>query len=220
MEPIIALQATSTSSNGLDYVVLGAMAAIGFFVVLAFIMLARYRRVSQRVSEASDLGKDLYESLEGRLRKQDERILDVMTRLEVLQSRALETSRKAEIRFEPRPPMVSRPQTPPPEARSDIDVGFTPSLEPVPAPAPAERYVTPPPAHRPEQESGELRAMRLLGEGPKTSVEIKNRTGMSREHAARIMKSLYDKGWVLRDAEHKPFLYQLSETGKSHVAAA
>jgi len=42
---------------------------------------------------------------------------------------------------------------------------------------------------------------------------------MSREHAARIMKTLYDKGWVLRDAEHKPFLYQLSEAGRSHVSS-
>jgi hypothetical protein len=245
MELSAVLQNASTEGSNVDYVVLLAAAAAAFFVVLAFIMLARYRRVSQRVASATDLGKGLYESLEGRLAKQDERILDVMTRMEVIQSRALEKARKTERYFSPLPPMVPQSQTSRPQNRvrmDDIDIaaGLAAPEAPAPSARPATQQapaavgvpqaqttvtataatapVTTAPGAR-EQDSGEMRALKLLGEAPRTSVEIRDLTGLSREHAARIMKALFDRGLVTRDMLHKPYRYQLTDAGRSHVSA-
>jgi hypothetical protein len=60
------------------------------FVFLSFALLFRYRQISKQITASNDLGKDLWAALEGRLTKQDERILDVMGRVEVIQSRVLE----------------------------------------------------------------------------------------------------------------------------------
>jgi predicted ArsR family transcriptional regulator len=68
-----------------------------------------------------------------------------------------------------------------------------------------------------EPDSGEERALKLLNESPRTSVEIRDLTGLSREHAARIMKGLYDKGFVVRDDAHKPYHYQLTDEGRKQV---
>ena len=72
-----------------DLVTYALLTASAVFVVLSVVLLARYRQVSQRISASSDLGRDLWEALEARLKKQDERILDVMARMEVIQSRAV-----------------------------------------------------------------------------------------------------------------------------------
>jgi len=216
------------------YEALVAAAVAAFFVVLASVMLVRYRRLAQRLSSSSDLGKGLYESLEGRLKKQDERILDVMTRLDVIQVKMLEAGRRSEQYLWPVPPMVSQPRTPPVRSRpqgyddservvgqpASSDLG-TPLVQqgvgtPRPGPVGGVTYT---PAVKPSREpnSGEERALKLLNESPRTSVEIRDLTGLSREHAARIMKGLYDKGFVVRDDAHKPYHYQLTDEGRRQV---
>ncbi|MFN4336855.1 MAG: helix-turn-helix domain-containing protein [Candidatus Nitrosocaldus sp.] len=52
-------------------------------------------------------------------------------------------------------------------------------------------------------------------EGPKTSREIEERLGMSREHTARLMKRLYDMGYVIRDESKRPYRYMLASTTSS-----
>lgn len=49
----------------------------------------------------------------------------------------------------------------------------------------------------------------LLSDGPKTSREIERAIGRSREHTARLMKRLYDAGYVKRDESAKPYRYTL-----------
>ncbi len=52
-------------------------------------------------------------------------------------------------------------------------------------------------------------------EGPKTSREIEERLGMSREHTARLMKRLYDMGYVIRDESKRPYRYMLASKTSS-----
>lgn len=47
----------------------------------------------------------------------------------------------------------------------------------------------------------------LLSEGAKTAPEIKDRVGLSREHTARLMKKLYEEGYVERETGKIPFRY-------------
>lgn len=47
----------------------------------------------------------------------------------------------------------------------------------------------------------------LAAEGPKTAPEIKDRIKLSREHTARLMKKLYEEGYLERDSSKIPFKY-------------
>ena len=49
----------------------------------------------------------------------------------------------------------------------------------------------------------------LASEGPKTAPEIKEKSKLSREHAARLMKKLYDSGYVERSTTGIPFVYSV-----------
>lgn len=51
----------------------------------------------------------------------------------------------------------------------------------------------------------------LASEGPKTAPEIKDRIKLSREHTARLMKKLYEEGYLDRDTSKTPFKYSVKE---------
>lgn len=51
----------------------------------------------------------------------------------------------------------------------------------------------------------------LAAEGPKTAPEIKERVKLSREHTARLMKKLYEKGYLERETGTTPFKYSVKK---------
>jgi phage shock protein A len=51
----------------------------------------------------------------------------------------------------------------------------------------------------------------LLREGAKTAPEIKERVHLSREHTARLMKKIYEEGYVDREAGKIPFRYTIKK---------
>jgi len=51
----------------------------------------------------------------------------------------------------------------------------------------------------------------LAAEGPKTAPEIKDRIKLSREHTARLMKKLYEEGYLERDSSKIPFKYNVKK---------
>ncbi|GIU72382.1 MAG: hypothetical protein KatS3mg003_1861 [Candidatus Nitrosocaldaceae archaeon] len=70
-----------------------------------------------------------------------------------------------------------------------------------------------------EVEGIEKKVLSILLEGSKTSREIEVAIGRSREHTARLMKKLYEKGYVIRDTSNKPYKYSITEVGKSIIEA-
>jgi predicted transcriptional regulator len=58
----------------------------------------------------------------------------------------------------------------------------------------------------------ELSALELLAsEGPKTAPEIKEKVSLSREHTARLMKKLYEEGYLERETGKIPFRYSVKK---------
>ncbi|MGC9345176.1 MAG: MarR family transcriptional regulator [Candidatus Bathyarchaeales archaeon] len=58
----------------------------------------------------------------------------------------------------------------------------------------------------------ELSVLGMLAmEGPKTAPEIKDRIKLSREHTARLMKKLYEEGYLERDTSKIPFKYRVKK---------
>jgi len=51
----------------------------------------------------------------------------------------------------------------------------------------------------------------LSAEGAKTAPEIKERVQLSREHTARLMKKLYEKGYLERETGKIPFRYSVKK---------
>ncbi len=180
-----------------DLVTYALLTTSFFFVVLAFGLLIRYRQASQKINASTDLGRDLWQALDQRMRKQDERILDVMGRMEVIQSRAME-----------RPSLPVSVPLPMPATREKepVDAGVTR------APITRVRAAT-------SLDETETTVIRLLSERSRSSVEIKELVAKSREHTARLMKSLFDRGLVTRDDSKRPFVYQLTDAGRRYLSA-
>jgi Mn-dependent DtxR family transcriptional regulator len=66
---------------------------------------------------------------------------------------------------------------------------------------------------RPPLHESAIKALQLIRErGSVTSRDVSRSLGLSREHTARVMKSLHERGLVLR--EGKPFKYSLTPQGE------
>ncbi len=58
----------------------------------------------------------------------------------------------------------------------------------------------------------ELRVLEIIAEeGEKTAPEIKDRIRLTREHTARLMKKLYEGGYLERDSGKIPYAYRIKE---------
>jgi hypothetical protein len=61
----------------------------------------------------------------------------------------------------------------------------------------------------------ELFVLETIGkEGEKTAPEIREKVGLTREHTARLMKKLYKDGYLERDTHKMPYIYRLKEEMK------
>lgn len=178
-----------------DWVGMADVALGAFFVVLAAFLLVRYQQASRRLSESAELNHDLWRAMEDRLKKQDERILDLMGRVEVLQAHYVSGS--------PQRVVISRDMQPPQQVTY----------------VQAQRETRAVARVQPEADDTEKAIIKLLSEGSMSSVDVREAIKKSREHTARLMKDLFDKGLVTRDDSAKPFVYQLTDEGRRYLSS-
>jgi len=60
----------------------------------------------------------------------------------------------------------------------------------------------------------------LLVSGPKAAPEIGRLMAKSREHTARLMKSLFEQGFVERETDRQPYEYHLNDKVKGVLAGS
>ncbi|HUI24067.1 MAG TPA: winged helix-turn-helix domain-containing protein [Nitrososphaerales archaeon] len=190
-----------------DLVTAVLLASTAFFVALAFGLMIRYRQVSQKINSSTDLGRDLWEALEQRMKKQDERILDIMARLEVVQSRVL-ASTAVQVPTIPSSTTFSTPQAQPAQ-----EVTSAVTLQPPQVQQP-ESHTSQVPTREIHLDETQLKVVNLLAESPRNTRQLTDAIGLSREHTARLMKVLFEGGVVTRNDSTKPFVYQLTDQGK------
>jgi len=188
-----------------DVITYFAAGISGFFVVLSWVLLSKYRNLTAKVAESTELGRDIWNALDSRLKKQDERILDLMTKFEVYESRLAEaqvlTATKERTPFRTtKVELQPQPETELKEDRREETEPAAPTKEGL---EPTERVV-----------------LQLLLERPRTSIEIKTLVKKSREHSARLMKTLFERRLVSRADEKKPFVYELTEEGRRYLSAS
>ncbi|HEY1211973.1 MAG TPA: helix-turn-helix domain-containing protein [Nitrososphaera sp.] len=59
--------------------------------------------------------------------------------------------------------------------------------------------------------------LKLLLDRPRTSREVQQAIGRTREHTSRLMKKLHDFGLVSRDINTKPFRYNITDAGRESL---
>ena len=59
--------------------------------------------------------------------------------------------------------------------------------------------------------------LQLITNNVISSRDIQMNLGKSREHTARLLKKMYDDGYIKRDVENRPYTYSITEKGKSRL---
>jgi len=62
--------------------------------------------------------------------------------------------------------------------------------------------------------------LKLITEKPMTSHDIQITIGRTREHTSRMMKKLFEGGFVERNMKTKPFTYYITDKGKTKLGLA
>jgi len=182
-----------------DYVIAAAAGVIVASVVILAALLSRYTKMVEEADKSTRLAKDVWDSVNSRFSVVDARIIDLMAKTEVLSSRlGLSQSSASATRLVPIQP----------------GTGETKAMKSTEA-----VRVVAQPVQRLEGTETEAKVLRLLAEGPRTSAQIKEEVGRSREHTARLMKTLFDRGLVMRNDRNKPYVYEITDSGRSYVAS-
>ena len=182
-----------------DYVIAISAGVIVAAVVILAALLSRYSKLVDEADASSRLAKDVWDSVNSRFSVVDARIIDLMAKTEVLTSRVGVVQPPPQAHMTPAPPFNS-------PGKADKA-------------AEAARVVVEEPMSMGEGTETEARVLRLLVEGPKNSAQIRDQIGKSREHTARLMKVLFDRGLVVRNDRSKPYVYQITDSGRSYVAS-
>lgn len=176
-----------------DYIVIGSAGITVTFTILSLVFLGRYRSLVSASARSEELSKNLWDAFESRVKKQDERIIDVMTRLDVLGTRYVGTEGVTA-------PVVRIPSESRVRGRVVTEATLTPERTATTTVGDLDRQI-----------------LQLLATGPRTSNEIRGSIGRSREHVARLMKGLFESGYVIRNDAKRPFVYEISQVGKRYL---
>jgi hypothetical protein len=175
-----------------EIVVIVASGVIAATLVVMGMTLIRYRAIVTEGNRSTQLAKNVWDAMNSRLSVQDARIIDLMAKVEVY------SVRKAPITKPVITGDVSEPSHNITTVKNESPAGEV---------------------HAEEQGSGETESqiLRALVTGPKSSSEIRSIIGKSREHTARLMKILYERGLVLRNDRNKPYVYEVTEAGARYL---
>lgn len=190
-----------------------SVASLGSLVLFLF-YLPTLRRAAKSYRDSSAIVSGMMEELNSRAATQDKRLADIQVKLEVLEERWLRsgwTPTRASEDTDSHAGWLGR------APRSSGGEPGSPHLVSLPTGLGGKVSA---------QQAGskptrvELFVLERLTSGRLTAPQVKEILGSSREHAARTMKSLADKGLVVRDLSKRPYSYELSDSGRGVVTAS
>lgn len=172
-------------------VILGIVVAffVGVFVLYTINKLKPYVKFKQSDSDPATLE---------RLEYYERQLIDMKIRMDAMDLEGLSTKLVSSI---PEEVEIEERSSKPVEKKVRREVIET---KPVEAPrAPNMGY----------QNATEY-VLRLITDKPMTSRDIQMTLGRSREHTSRLMKKLFEDGYVIRNTSSKPYTYSVTEKGK------
>lgn len=177
----------------LDYVIYGVLSyGAGLVTVMS---ASRLRRGARRDYHADDtVVEAVVMEYSRRLKDYDRVIAEMRTRLDIVETKTQSLTQ---------PHATVTPSQPAPTHAQPVS-------EPV--------ALTQHPQVTDEAQNGTTDyILKLLMERPRTSRDVQNAIGRTREHTARLMKKLHDAGLVSRDLNSKPFRYAITEAGQARL---
>ena len=202
-----------------DYVV-GISAAVTTASLIVLIMLlARYRLLVGESAKSAQMAKNIWDAMNSRFTITDARIIDLMAKVDVYSVRGVPSSPAGTLQSSSRAAAALVPsQAQLPQSKGAVqDQRDGESALASAAPTGLDQDKTPAATMG---EETEVQILRTLSEGPKTSTQIKDVIGRSREHTSRLMKALFEHGLVVRNDRNKPYVYELTESGKAHLSGS
>ena len=168
---------------------------IGVFIafVLGVFAIFIYNRVKPLIKTDSDLLK----SYTGRLQYYENQLIDMKIRLDSVE--LLKETEEFEIPL-PRP--------------KEVKVEEHETAQSTQEERPKERM------HNMNFGNATDYVLRLITEKPMTSRDIQITIGRTREHTSRMMKKLFEEGYVERNMKTKPFTYYITNKGKTKLGPA
>lgn len=170
----------------LDSVLLIAVETL-FVVVSGFFLIFYVRKLRSTIIQekvAGEIVSSIVTSLEKKIHEKDDRIGDLLFRLDLLEAKMLSSTIKQS--------KVERGMS---KAHSDISS------------IPISNDIT----------TTEMTVLQVLQNGVRTAKEIQTELGKSREHVTRLMKQLFEKGYVSRNQDDRPFIYNLTDAGRDLI---
>ncbi len=199
----------------LEDVVIVTVASVTLFVSIfvSAYYLPRVRRITKEQRDASGIIKGVLSELRDRLSQQDQKILDQQVRLDVIELK-LDQMSKVPLKEEKGAVGVhevsdnrrvleevkellrnlGKSEFSSSKVRKKVEAKETSTVEGL---SPTESSV-----------------LRSLMEEAQTPKQIQQKINKSREHTARLMKRLFELGYVTREERKKPFVYEITEKGK------
>jgi DNA-binding MarR family transcriptional regulator len=203
----------------LEDVVIVTIASVTLFI--SVIILARYlpkiRKIIKEQKDASEIIKGVVSELRDRLSQQDQKILDQQVRLDVIElkldqlSKALSKEEKEVIKVHE----VSDTRRILEEVKDllrnlgESEVFMPRKIQQIDEVKEIEALG--------ELSPTESSVLKLLMEGAQTPKQIQQRINKSREHTARLMKTLFEFGYVIREERKRPYVYEITEKGKELI---
>lgn len=177
----------------LDYVIYGVLAyGVGLVTVMSAYKLRRGARRDYRADDA--VVEAVVIEYTRRLKDYDRVIAEMRTKLDIVEAKT-QSLTQPHMAVTPSQPAQSHAQTVSEPVALTQRPQVTDSFE---AQNGTNDYI-----------------LKLLMERPRTSRDVQNAIGRTREHTARLMKKLHDAGLVSRDLNTKPFRYAITEAGRA-----
>ncbi len=191
--------ALDLSFISIDVVILAVLA-----YVIGLVSVMAYRRLSpgRRYRPDDSVAEAIVLEYTRRLKDYDRAIAEVRARLDVMEIRAqgLQSVAPAGVASQ----------------MSQVGSYTRPVSEPVAITQP--QPVTANAEERFEGQNGTTDyILKLLAERGRTSREVQQAIGRTREHTSRLMKKLTDAGLVDRQVNSKPFRYTITEAGRERL---
>lgn len=194
--------------------IIAGIASLASLFTIAY-YLPKMRESVRAKKEADDIVKEILGELHGRLGQQDQRILDQQVKLDTFELRLNEV-KSFMSSGEVKEGTKLRETTPVNKTLEEVR-NLLKSLGMQKAPIFKEPRVFPPTRMVKELSPTEAQILKLLSEGAKTPRQIEQVIKKSREHTARLLKTLYDSGYVTRTDVMKPYVYEVTAKGREFL---
>jgi len=211
-----------------DVLLLGTVLLLLFAMGLAILYYQRMKKVTQEYAEAKNVVGDIVVSFNKQLQRQEKQFGKVSYKVEALSKKIEDMAVKAEG-LETRIIAVASKVSEVSDAEKKLNKDVENLREKFSAVVKAQEEIKKHVSEIPEAKieaaipikreralasltETELRVLEIIAEdGEKTAPEIRDLIKLTREHTARLVKKLYEEGYLERNTEKTPYAYRVKE---------